>query len=86
MSFVYLREAQYGLIISDMHLPGMDGLQLYQQLRTLQSGLAQRVIFIASGATSDEVSIFLEQVGCYLVRKPFSVADIEAGMRHVLGG
>jgi DNA-binding response OmpR family regulator len=76
----------YGLIISDMHLPGMDGLQLYQQLRTLQPGLAQRVIFIASGATSDEVSIFLEQVGCYLVRKPFSVADIEAGMRHVLGG
>lgn len=76
----------YGLIISDVHLSGMDGLHLYQQLRTLRSGLAQRVIFIAGGATSDEASIVLERVGCYLVRKPFSVADIEAGMRHVLGG
>jgi CheY-like chemotaxis protein len=76
----------YGLIITDMYLPSMDGLRLYQQLRTLQPGLAQRVIFIAGGATSDEVSLFLERVGCYLVRKPFSVADIEAGMRHVLGG
>ena len=69
-----------------MHLPGLDGLHLYQQLRTLQSGLAQRVIFIAGGATSDEVSSFLERAGCYLVRKPFSVTDIEAGMRQVLGG
>jgi CheY-like chemotaxis protein/nitrogen-specific signal transduction histidine kinase len=76
----------YGLIISDMHLPGMDGLHLYQQLKTLQSGLARRAIFITGGATSDELSIFLERVGCCLVRKPFSVADIEAGMRHVLGG
>jgi DNA-binding NtrC family response regulator len=78
--------SDYGLIITDMYLPDTDGLHLYQQLGTLQPGLAQRMIFIAGGATSDEMSIFLERIGCYLVRKPFSVADIEAGMRHVLGG
>jgi DNA-binding response OmpR family regulator len=76
----------YGLIITNMCLPSMDGLHLYQQLRTLQPGLAQRVIFISGGATGDEVSVFLERVGCHLVRKPFSVADIEAAMRHILGG
>ncbi len=76
----------YDLIITDMHLPSMDSLHLYQQLRTLRPGLAQRVIFISGGVINDEVCVFLEQVGCQLIRKPFSVADIEAGMRQALEG
>ncbi len=68
-----------------MHLPGMNGLELYQWLKTLRPGLAQRVLFIANAAVSDEVDAFLERVGCPLIRKPFSVADIEAGMRQGLG-
>jgi DNA-binding response OmpR family regulator len=68
-----------------MHLPSLDGVHLYQRLRLLRPELAQRVIFISSGILSDEVSIFLERVGCPLIRKPFSVADIEASIRQVLG-
>jgi CheY-like chemotaxis protein len=75
----------YDLIITDMHLPGMDGLHFYQRLRALRPGLAQRVIFISGGVLSDEVCVFLERAGCPLIRKPFSVADIEAAMRQALG-
>jgi nitrogen-specific signal transduction histidine kinase len=75
----------YDLIITDIHLPGVDGLHLYQQLRALRPELAQRVIFISGGVISDEVCASLEQMGCPLIRKPFSVADIEAGMRQAFG-
>jgi CheY-like chemotaxis protein len=75
----------YDLIITDMHLPGMDSLDLYKQLKVLRPGLAQRVIFISGRPLKDEVSTFFEQVGCALIRKPFSVADIEMGMRQALG-
>jgi CheY-like chemotaxis protein len=75
----------YDLIITDMHLPSMDGLELYQRLRALRPALAQRVLFISGGALSDEVDAFLERVGCPLIRKPYTVADIEAGMRQMLG-
>jgi DNA-binding response OmpR family regulator len=75
----------YDLIITDMHLPSMDGIHLYQRLKVLRPELAQRVVFISGGVISDEVGIFLERVGCPLIRKPFNVADIEMGMRQALG-
>jgi CheY-like chemotaxis protein/nitrogen-specific signal transduction histidine kinase len=81
-----IADNDYDLLITDMHLPTIDGLHLYQRLTTLRPGLAQRVIFISGGVISDEVCVFLERVGCHLIRKPFSVADIEAGMRQALGG
>ena len=42
-----IADRDYDLIITDMHLPGMDGLYLYQRLRDLRPELAQRVIFIS---------------------------------------
>jgi DNA-binding response OmpR family regulator len=69
-----IADRDYDLIITDMHLPGMDGLYLYQRLRELRPELAQRVIFISGRLLSDEVGVLLDQVGCPLIRKPFSVA------------
>jgi CheY-like chemotaxis protein len=80
-----ISDRDYDLIITDMHLPGMDGLHLYQRLMAIRPGLAQRVIFISAGVIGDEVGVFLERIGCPLIRKPFSVADIEAGMRQAIG-
>jgi CheY-like chemotaxis protein len=42
-----IADRDYDLIITDMHLPGMDGLYLYQRLKVLRPELAQRVIFIS---------------------------------------
>jgi hypothetical protein len=43
------------------------------------------VIFISGRVLKEEVGTFFDQVGCPLIRKPFSVADIEIGMRQALG-
>jgi two-component system NtrC family sensor kinase len=74
----------YDLIVTDMHLPGLDGLYLHQRLMELRPWLAQRMIFISGISLSNEVDVFLGRVGCPLIRKPFSVADIELGMRQAL--
>jgi CheY-like chemotaxis protein len=74
----------YDLIVTDMHLPGLDGLYLHQRLIELRPGLAQRVIFISGKLLSHEVGALFDRVGCPIIRKPFSVADIEMGMRRAL--
>jgi DNA-binding response OmpR family regulator len=62
----------------------MDGLYLYQRLRELDPELAQRMIFISGRLLNDEVWALFDRVGCPVIRKPFSVADIEMGMRCAL--
>jgi DNA-binding response OmpR family regulator len=79
-----IADRDYDLVITDIHLPGLDGVYLYQRLRELRPELAQRVIFISGRFLSDDVGAFLDRVGCPLIRKPFSVADIEMGMRRAL--
>ncbi len=79
-----IADRDYDLIITDMHLPGMDGLYFYQQLGDLRPELAQRMIFISGKLLSAEIVTFLGRVGCPLIKKPFSVADIEMGMRRAL--
>jgi CheY-like chemotaxis protein len=79
-----IADGDYDLVITDMHLPGMDGLYLYQQLKELRPALAQRMVFISGRLLNDEVGAMLDRVGCPVIRKPFSVADIEMGMLRAL--
>jgi CheY-like chemotaxis protein len=80
-----IAERHYDLVITDMHLPGMDGLALYQRLREQRPELADRVIFISGRLLSDEIDTFCNRVGCPLIKKPFSVVDIDMAMRQALG-
>ena len=79
-----IADRDYDLIITDMHLPDMDGLHLYHRFRELRPELAQRVIFISGRLLGHEIGAFFGRVGCPLIKKPFSVADIEMGMRRAL--
>jgi CheY-like chemotaxis protein len=79
-----IADRDYDLLITDMHLPDMDGLYLYQRLRELRPESAQRVIFISGRLLSDEIGAFCGRVGCPLIKKPFSVADIDMGIRRAL--
>jgi hypothetical protein len=53
-------------------------------VNALRPELAQRTIFIADDALSENASRFLAQVDCPLLRKPFGIADIEMTMRRAL--
>jgi CheY-like chemotaxis protein len=79
-----LANRDYDLIITDTHLSGMDGLYFYQRLHELRPELARRVIFIAGRVLSDDAGAFIEEMGCPLIQKPFSVIDIEMSMRRAL--
>lgn len=74
----------YDLLIIRIDLPGIDGPALYRRVHLIRPGLAQHAIFLADDMLSDEHSRFLEQLSCPLLRKPFSIADIEATMRRAL--
>jgi two-component system chemotaxis response regulator CheY len=73
------------LVISDMNMPGMNGLQLLRALRSAKT--TQRIGFILiTGTPSPEIVREGQQLGLNnMVRKPFTSATVKAAIESVVG-
>jgi two-component system chemotaxis response regulator CheY len=73
------------LVISDMNMPGLNGLQLLRALRENKS--TARIGFILiTGSPTPEVMSLGQQLGLNnLVRKPFSTVTLQASIEKVVG-
>ncbi|MCG3134827.1 MAG: Regulator of RpoS [Planctomycetes bacterium] len=69
------RSAAYDLVLTDLGMPGMDGIALVRQLRALRENLPVIVVSAASDTTSVERA-FRCGAADYL-RKPFGLADLD---------
>ena len=73
------------LVISDMNMPGMTGLQLLGSLRQARS--TQKIGFILiTGSPTPEVVREGQELGLNnLVRKPFTTLSLKASIERVVG-
>ena len=73
---------QLDILVTDVIMPGMNGKELSQQLRSMQPDL--RVIFM-SGHTADVVAERgIIEDGYHFLQKPFSPVELARKVRHVL--
>ena len=71
-----IKRESYDLILSDLRMPGLDGLALYREVESRRPDLLRRMIFM-SGTIEDPVSqSFLEQAGVPVLPKPFHLDDL----------
>ncbi len=73
------------LVIADMNMPGMTGLQLLAALR--QNRSTQRIGFILmTEASSPEILRQGQELGLnHLVKKPFTTVTLKSGIERVVG-
>lgn len=73
------------LVISDMNMPGMTGLQLLGSLR--QARATQKIGFILiTGSPSPDVVRAGQELGLNnLVRKPFTTVSLKSSIERVVG-
>ncbi|HPM75598.1 MAG TPA: PAS domain S-box protein [bacterium] len=76
--------APFDLLLTDVIMPGMNGRQLFEQLRAVQPGI--RVLFM-SGYTENTIAHHgvLEE-GMNFIQKPFSVEHLVHKVQEVFGG
>ena len=77
-------EKNYDLCISDVRLPGMTGIELYQHWITSKNLIAERVIFITGDTMSNYVRDFLKKTDRPSVMKPFEPEDLVEAVRKAL--
>ena len=72
----------YDLILSDLMMPEMSGMELYDELSRRFPDAAARVVFISGGAFTAHATTFLEEVPNERLEKPFDPQTIRALARR----
>ncbi len=77
-----LRERHYDLILSDLRMPGVGGMEFYERLRTKDPAMAERIVFMTGDLVNEESSRFLDGTANILLPKPFTIEALRATLRH----
>ena len=79
-----LAEGTYDLIICDLKMPRIDGMQFYRAMAAATPALARRVIFVTGAVAGTDAERFLEETGCRWLAKPFRLGDLLRAAREAL--
>ncbi len=74
---------KFDLVLSDVMMPDITGVEFYEALLRQDPALARRVVFISGGALSPEVDAFLRAIPNPLIQKPFG-PDLRATIERLL--
>jgi two-component system cell cycle sensor histidine kinase/response regulator CckA len=74
-----LREgARFDVIFCDVMMPTLDGVQLYEEIHTLDPEQARRIVFLTGGVVNTRAAAFLASTQNPILEKPFRPADVLA--------
>ena len=79
-----LDRATYDLIALDLRLPDMHGRDVWDRVLERSRESASRVIFMTGETMSVEAEEFLTETGRPVLRKPFTIDDIQEAFGAVL--
>ena len=70
------QDRQFDVVLCDLQMPDMSGVELYASVKQQWPELAERFIFITGGAFSAEARRFLEDPNIACVNKPFQLREL----------
>jgi DNA-binding NtrC family response regulator len=81
MAAIDREAARFSLVITDLHLPGADGLAVLRAARTANSGA---YVVIVTGFASLDSAIQAVRLGAYdYLTKPFSLGQIDVVLQRI---
>jgi signal transduction histidine kinase/CheY-like chemotaxis protein len=79
-----LAQGTFDLIVCDLKMPRIDGMQFYRAMAAATPALARRVIFVTGAVAGTDAERFLEETGCVWLAKPFRLRDLLRAARDAL--
>jgi signal transduction histidine kinase/ActR/RegA family two-component response regulator len=67
----------FDLLLCDLKMPGMSGVEFYRQLQERAPAMAERLIFMSGDTSSSQSYDFLLSSGRPLLSKPFTLKELE---------
>ncbi len=79
-----LEKNHFDLAFCDWKMPGLNGQQVYEQLRRTNPQFCQRIIFITGDVINDQMRDFLETEKRPCLTKPFTLSELHTTVQTVL--
>jgi len=79
-----LQNQRYDLIVTDLHMPKLDGSGFYRELIERRLHPSKKIIFLTGTTGGSEEHRFVQESGLPLLLKPFNVIEMIELVRNVL--
>ena len=76
------RQGEFDVVICDLRMPGMDGVQVLRALRELPNGERTRAILSTGAALSDATRAAIDELGVEVVPKPYDVEQLRRAIEQ----
>ena len=84
-AFQKLDLCDFDLIILDLRMPEVDGIQFYKFLKSKKPHLLSRVLICTGDTISPDVREFFSSINNIVLHKPFSLADFKKSVTAIVG-
>jgi PAS domain S-box-containing protein len=81
-----LNTAKYDLILLDIKMPDMNGIEFYERMKEIDPSLQQKVVCITGDVVSSRNKAFLDETRIPCITKPFGIEELMHEVESVLGG
>jgi len=70
------RASRFDMVLSDIRMPGLNGMQLYDRLKEARPDILPRLVFSTGDLAGTETAEFVRHSGCAVVQKPFMLEEL----------
>jgi nitrogen-specific signal transduction histidine kinase/CheY-like chemotaxis protein len=75
---------RFDLVLCDLMMPNVNGVELYEALEIAAPDQARRVVFITAGAFTERAQVFLERTRRPVLTKPFEAEALRSEVHRLL--
>ncbi len=79
-----INDERYDLILLDIKLPGMNGIELYQHIKETNPVLTEKISFIIGAVMETTTKEFLDRTGAAYIPKPIDIERLKKEVNSVL--
>jgi two-component system NtrC family sensor kinase len=79
-----IARTSYDVVVSDIQMPGLDGIGLYAALEARRSHLTNRFVLVTGSSLTPEAQQFVRRTQVPMLTKPFDVGDVRRVVREIL--
>lgn len=76
--------APYDIIISDLRMPGLNGIELHDRLKATAPAILPHLIFSTGDIVSEEAANFVRTSECLVLQKPFELSALRQKIEEIV--